>query len=170
MATPAVIRSGAIFNECGKFRTRLWRIWDTAKPRALWVLLNPSTAGEHKNDPTIWAIMDFTERWGFGGVEVCNVYDFRATDPKKLRDAHYPQSRENEAVLRTMMTTIAAEGGIVVVGCGTKVGPNRLLDFRVDAQLLGVPLYHLGLNTDGTPKHPLYIKRTTPTQKWGEPL
>jgi hypothetical protein len=145
----------------GEFRTRLWRIW-SEMPRVLWVMLNPSTAGEFVNDPTIETIIDFTQRWQrFGGIEVCNLYDFRATDPKALRDAGYPQSRQNESVLRLMMTAISEENGIVVVACGAHAQPTRLRNFVWDAAVLGVPLYHLGLNKGGSPKHPLYLKRDT---------
>ncbi len=154
------LTSGATISEDGRFRTRLWRIWSEA-PRVLWVMLNPSTADAIKPDPTLDTIIDFTQRWGFGGVEIVNLYDFRTPSPKVLREAGYPQSHDNEAVLRALMQTITNDCGIVVIACGAHAQPNRLHNFWWDSQLLGVPLYHLGRNKNGSPKHPLYLKRDT---------
>ena len=44
-------QSGAVFSAV--YRYLLWRAWDVALPRLLWVMLNPSTASEEKDDNTI---------------------------------------------------------------------------------------------------------------------
>ena len=46
-------KSGAVFSDCRKFRYALWRMWDEDKPLVMIIGLNPSTADEKVNDPTI---------------------------------------------------------------------------------------------------------------------
>lgn len=44
--------SGALFSPCRLYRYKLWRKWGDAPP-AVFVMLNPSTADEIDNDPTV---------------------------------------------------------------------------------------------------------------------
>lgn len=169
-AAPLIVTGGAIISEGGRFRSRLWRIWDTELPRVLWLMLNPSTAGVTVNDPTIKTIIDFTQRWGFGGIEVCNAYDFRTKSPALLKASRYPCSPTNGLMLRAMMDGITAERGKIVAAWGTHIQPNRAIDIRVDAQLISVPLWHLGLTKGGQPRHPLYVRRDTALQLLPVPL
>ena len=48
-----IIKSDALFSKDRVYRYALWRIWDLKKPKVLFIGLNPSTADEIKNDPTI---------------------------------------------------------------------------------------------------------------------
>jgi len=57
-------RSGAIFSDDGRFRYRLWRVWDRAKPQALFTMLNPSKAGAIENDPTVERQERRVRMWG----------------------------------------------------------------------------------------------------------
>lgn len=166
MVAGVVMESGAIISLCGQFRSRLWRIWDTELPRVLWVMLNPSTADENVNDPTIEAIIDFTQRWGFGGIEVCNAYAYRTKSPALLKAARYPIGPDNDRTLQAMMGAISEENGIVMAAWGAHIQAGRAHSIRTDAMLCSTPLYHLGLNKNGSPKHPLYIRRDTPRREW----
>ena len=56
--------SGAEISDCGKYRWKLWRIWDDSKPKILWIMHNPSTADAEKDDPTIRRIINFSKSWG----------------------------------------------------------------------------------------------------------
>lgn len=160
--------SGAVISEDGRFRTRLWRIWDPELPRVLWLMLNPSTAGPVEDDATVLKTVAFTKRWGrFGGIEIGNLYAYRTVSPGLLKFAHYPVGPGNDEVLRALMVSVVVEGlGCAVAAWGTHAQPNRALDVRTDAELLGVPLYHLGLNKGGSPKHPLYLPLDTEPQEW----
>ena len=46
-------RSTAIYSDCERYRYALTRVWDDTGKRALFVMLNPSTATEIQNDPTV---------------------------------------------------------------------------------------------------------------------
>ena len=78
-------KSGAVFSDCRKYRYTLWRIWDGNKPLVMIIGLNPSTADETSNDPTITRCKNFARSWGYGGVLVANLFGCRATSPNELR-------------------------------------------------------------------------------------
>jgi hypothetical protein len=57
----------AEFSDDMVYRTRLIRAWQWSKGRALFIMLNPSTATEKKLDPTIRRCLGFAYQWGMGG-------------------------------------------------------------------------------------------------------
>ena len=57
----------AIFSEERNYRYVLWRIWDKTKPKAMIIGLNPSTANENADDPTIRRLKSIMRYNGFGG-------------------------------------------------------------------------------------------------------
>lgn len=77
---------GAEFSEDRKYRFALWRIWDKSKPLVMFVGLNPSTANESDNDPTIKSVCRIAKSNGFGGVYMMNCFAYVSTDPKQLVD------------------------------------------------------------------------------------
>jgi hypothetical protein len=44
--------SEAVYSDCERYRYLLTRVWGSG-PKALFVMLNPSTATEVQNDPTV---------------------------------------------------------------------------------------------------------------------
>src|SRR5579862_6473284 len=82
--------SGAVFDHSGKFRYSLWRHWDDELPRVCFIMLNPSTADDLHNDPTIARCVSYAKRWRFGSLEVVNAFAYRATDPSKLARVRDP--------------------------------------------------------------------------------
>src|SRR5690606_11273664 len=61
---------GAEFSPCRTYRYALWRIWDEQRPTVTWVMLNPSTADEQADDPTIRRVLGFTRAWGAGSAVI----------------------------------------------------------------------------------------------------
>ncbi|HKV84961.1 MAG TPA: DUF1643 domain-containing protein, partial [Ktedonobacterales bacterium] len=102
-------QSGAVFS--GVYRYLLWRTWDAALSRLLWVMLNPSTAGETMDDPTIRRCVSFSRRWGFGGIEVVNLFALRAASPKELQRTPDQIGAEND---RYIAEAASRATGIVV--------------------------------------------------------
>jgi hypothetical protein len=145
--------SVAVYSDCEAYRYALTREWAAGR-RLLVVMLNPSTATEEANDPTVERCERRARGLGYGGFRVVNLFAWRATDPRALRAVADPIGPDNDAALDAG----ALWADDVLCGWG---GHGGLLgrDARVAALLraTGRPLFHLGLTGAGQPKHPLYI-------------
>src|SRR6478752_4672321 len=76
--------SGAEFSEDRKYRYMLWRVWDKRKAKVMFIGLNPSTANEREDDPTIKRVCAIAKHNGFGGVYMLNCFAYISTDPSLL--------------------------------------------------------------------------------------
>jgi hypothetical protein len=118
-------------------------------------MLNPSTADERTDDPTIRRCIGFARDWGYGGVEIVNIFALRATDPRELRLARDPIGRVNDRHVREA----AERSSAVVIAWGV----HGALRAR-GAAALGLlspraRLLALGWTRAGEPRHPLYLRR-----------
>lgn len=159
--TDLVMEMGALISPCSLFRYTLRRTWDGAKPKALVIGLNPSTADHRKNDPTITREITFATSWGCGALLKGNLFAYRATDPKEMRKAADPVGPDNDKHLLEMFN----EADIVVCAWGTGSSFMRR-DLAVAKLLQGKPLRCLGVTKEGHPRHPLYLKAGTPLENW----
>ena len=92
----------ALFSPCRTFRYRLGRRWSDG-PVLAFIMLNPSCADEHIDDPSVRRCIGFAQRRGYGGLEMVNLYAFLATDPAELRRAGYPIGPDNDQRMRPFM-------------------------------------------------------------------
>ena len=136
----------------GAYRYALWREWDPELPRALWILLNPSWANVTKDDPTLRRCVSFSRAFGYGALSVVNLFAFRTPQPEQLQQAADPVGSENDQHIRAAV----AQASTTIVAWGTN-GSLYGRDKAVLAQL-AQPLWCLGTNRDGSPRHPLYLK------------
>lgn len=143
----------------GNYRYNLWRIWDEQLPRVLWVMLNPSTADATKLDPTLCRIMDFSIRWGYGSLEVVNLYAWRSPDPKALLSAADPVGPLNNQHI----AEAAERAARIVVAWGAHKSTAKR-DREVLAMLAPREVYRLTVTRTGAPGHPLYVPSDTPLQ------
>ncbi|MEM6277122.1 MAG: DUF1643 domain-containing protein [Pseudomonadota bacterium] len=155
--------STAVYSDCENYRYMLTRVWDPQGQRALFIMLNPSTATEVQNDPTVERCERRARALGFGAFRVLNIFAWRDTDPKKMRAAADPIGPENDAAIRDSLDwahrVIAAWG---THGAHLDRGPQVAAMLRAS----GHPIYHLGLSKAGHPKHPLYIAYDQQPQLW----
>ena len=100
-------KAGAEFSKDRKYRYRLWREWNKTKPAVLFVMLNPSTADELVLDSTVSRCLSFAKEWGYGRLEVANLFALRATDPKELNKVEDPVGGS----LRLLQRDHAQQGG-----------------------------------------------------------
>jgi hypothetical protein len=148
---------GATLDSTGQYRYMLWRVWDCKAPRVAFVMLNPSTADASVDDPTIRRCIGFARTWGYGSLEVVNLFAYRATSPHILRAAVDPVGPDNEAHLLAIRQK--AEPVILAWGNqGSFLGRNQM----ILEQMVNIEnVYCLGLTTGGHPCHPLYLPAHT---------
>jgi len=157
--------STAVYSDCDRFRYLLTRTWDPGAPKALFVMLNPSTATETQNDPTVERCERRARALGFGAFRVTNIFAFRATDPRDLRAAGDPCGPGTDAAL----TEAALWADTILCAWGNH-GSFRQRDAQALALLraTGKPLFHLGLTRQGQPRHPLYVASAQMPLAWDD--
>jgi hypothetical protein len=156
-----MLKSGATFDATGKYRYRLWREWNGDLPRSVFLMLNPSQADAEANDPTIRACIGLATELGFGRLEVVNLFAYRSTDPKCLVRARNPVGKENDAHI----VRACADADAIVLAWGNHGGIRQRADevrCLLSTERYRADLFCFGLTKQGHPRHPLYVRRTTP--------
>lgn len=163
-------RKGADFSPCRTWRYALWRVWDweSHANNVMFIGLNPSTADENKDDPTIRRCINFAKSWGYGGIYMLNLYGFRATKPIDMVQFDDPVGPGNDEAFGYFRTRV----GLIVAAWGSlpvRWRPRVQWQTRI-AHVAGLcrPLHCLGMNADREPKHPLYIKGTQQPEPYGK--
>lgn len=147
------MKTDAVLSECKTYRYALWRTWDESKPYALFIGLNPSTADETEDDPTIRRCVGFAKAWGFGGLCVVNLFAYRATEPKDMMKAEDPIGPENDRWIKRL----SADAGVIVAAWGNS---GSFLGRSWTVTRMIPNLTCLKLNKSGEPVHPLYQPAT----------
>jgi len=143
------LKKQATFSSCRKYRYSLFRIWDEDKSLVLFIGLNPSTADEKEDDPTIRRCINFAKQWDYGGLIMGNLFAYRATQPSDLKQAIEPIGKENDKII----VELSKRADITVVAWGND-GYLHNRDKEV-LKLLTNPMC-LKINKSGQPAHPLY--------------
>jgi hypothetical protein len=151
----------AIIDPTNQYRYSLLRDWDESLPRVAFVMLNPSTADATLDDPTLRRCLGFAQMWGYGSLELVNLFAYRATNPQELKTAIDPIGPLNNDYLATAVTT--AEQTIIAWGNQGRLW-NRAE--QVLTLLSPRPLYHLGLTSQVQPRHPLYAPKSVNRILW----
>lgn len=150
----------ATISSSGVYRYDLVRQWGDGN-RVCWIMLNPSTADEDNDDPTIRRCIGFSQSWGFGSLVVVNRYALRTTHPRLLREHMDPRGPLNDGFianhLRDAELAVVAWGAFHVGGVFPVTGsPVNEIARRIQKSL-----FCLGTTKDGSPRHPLYVKGDT---------
>lgn len=150
-----------IFSPDRRYRYTLLHEWDQIfAPRLATVIaLNPSTADESDLDPTLRRIRSFCMAREMSGFCMLNLFGFRATDPTVMKAQGDPVGPENDRHILKW----ARQAEIVIVAWGTH-GSFRDRDRQVLSLLrtAGIQAFCWGLNQNGSPKHPLYLPKSSP--------
>jgi hypothetical protein len=157
--------STALYSDCERYRSALTRTWDETGKRLTFIMLNPSTATEVQNDPTVERCERRARTLGFGAFRVTNIFAWRDTDPRNMRAASDPIGPENDQTLLEACTWADQ----IVAAWGTH-GAHRGRGPEVATLLRnhGHASHHLGLSKAGHPKHPLYIAYSERPRPWQE--
>lgn len=146
---------GAFFSFDRLYRYSLYRIWNDTCPVLVFVLLNPSTADELRDDPTVKRCIARAMNTGFGGIEIVNLFAWRSMAPTGLLAAADPVGPQTN---RFIMQAVGRPKSLVICGWGT-LGKLRDRDVEVLDLIvkMGAVPHALKLNEDGSPHHPLYL-------------
>ena len=160
---PDGVIGGATFSPCGRYRQALTRDWtaEGASPRAiLFVGMNPSVAAADISDPTCHRELMFARDWGYSRYLKGNMLDWCATSPKDIpADAAMACSPDNIPALVAMAEE--AETLVMAYGKLHKRFNTVVMQVLTAMRATGKPLTCLGLNKDGSAKHPLYLRKDT---------
>ena len=144
----------ATFSPCRKYRYTLWRQWNSmfSSDYAMFIGLNPSTADENNDDPTVRRCIRYARDWGYAGLCMTNIFAFRATLPSDMMAVKNPIGDDNNNILIESAKNV----GIVVAAWGTH-GSYLGRDKEV---IKMIPyLTYLKLTKVGFPAHPLYLPK-----------
>ena len=150
------MKKDAVIDPTGLYRYSLSREWDTNAPRIAFVMLNPSSADAITDDPTLRRCINFAKSWGYGSLEVVNLFAYRTTKPAELNLVKDPIGSENDCYLKEAFTVADR----IIVAWGTR-GILRNRSKEVLSFLTGFEVYCLGTTKKGYPRHPLYLKSNT---------
>jgi hypothetical protein len=142
-----------------RYRYRLSRLWDRTKDCILWIMLNPSTATECVFDPTVRRCYEWSKAWGYGSMEVCNLFALRSTDPKLLLTAvPEPVGPLNDEKIEEVVRRAA----LVMVAWGTHPSVKKMDRAKKVLRILienGKAPFTLRVTKSGAPAHPLYLPK-----------
>jgi hypothetical protein len=147
----------AVFSPCMRYRYCLTRVWNHIASEAgvvSFIGLNPSTADETVNDPTVARCIQYAKSWGMDGMMMLNLFAYRATDPKVMKTQEEPVGLSND----TFLESSVEHSAIVVAAWGTH-GAHLERDRAVMKLLARFQIKCLGVTKDGHPKHPLYLRK-----------
>lgn len=154
----------ATFDRTRRYRYTLLRAWDRSLPRVGFVMLNPSTADATKLDPTCTRCFRYAKAWGFGSLEVVNIFALRSTDPKGLYLAEDPVGPANDRAIGRA----AKRASVIVAAWGNHAAlHDRSVRVRtILSRSAGNRLHHLRLTSKGEPSHPLYLPASLKPVRW----
>jgi len=127
----------------------------------MWIGLNPSTADEQQLDPTLTRIRSFSQREGFDGFWMANLFGLRTPHPKVMMADPDPVGTGNDDALLAAATR--CDKIVAAWGAG---GDFQERAAAVAQLLSGHKLWCLGTTQDGQPRHPLYVAGKTRLVRW----
>lgn len=165
----------AVMSTCGLYRLRLDRDIDMlGGPTIGFCLHNPSTADATRDDPTSRRGIGFAKAWGGSRLVFVNPWAGRATKPADLWRMIDPIGPDNDQHIGEAATECAESGGFMIVAWGAVKPPSayrasaqaRLQEIIALIKAQGCDIRSLGINADGSPKHPLYVRSDARPTRW----
>ncbi len=157
---------GAFFSPDRVYRYLLRRKIGVQRTTCLFIMLNPSTADEKRNDPTVSRCIGFAKHWGFGRLEVCNIFAYQATDPKELYDLEYPSQVIGPDNDKHIRHAVERADRVVCAWGNHGVLFDRGIYIRQAIMLQDKFPFAFKITNKGQPIHPLYQKADAPLITW----
>ncbi len=175
---PEGIRSSAHFSKCKQYRYILHRWWCTKEEdinSVMFLMMNPSTATEMVDDPTVKKCRMFAELWGFNHLMVTNIMAYRATNPKQLLTVDDAVGPDNLWFVRhhllrqppmNKMADLLAPAPFLVCAWGRIPKKLQYAEDQVMEIVREFNPHVLRLNKSGRPWHPLYLPNNSVPVPW----
>ncbi len=152
------MRGGAVIR--GDYRYLLWREWESDNKTVSFIMLNPSRADAQINDPTITRCIKFAQAWGYGRLEVVNLFAYRTSKPSLLKQVTEPIGKDND---RYILETVL-KSDKVILAWGNHGTWQKRDSYTLELLKKHSHIYCLGITKKGCPRHPLYLNRATQPQ------
>lgn len=168
---PASVSGQAAFSPCGRYRWWLERCWEPAaapSSRLLFIGLNPSLAGADRDDPTLRRLQGFARGWGFGALEVVNLFGRISPSPAVLKRLAEPVGTENDRWIAERLAACDA----VWLGWGNGGlwrDRHREVEALIGAIAAQKPVGCIGCTAAAQPRHPLYAPAASAWRPWAQP-
>jgi hypothetical protein len=161
---PSDVISTAVFSDCKRYRYELHRRWgnEPYKP-IMFLMMNPSTATEDLDDPTVRKCRTYASLWGYNHLMITNVMAYRATHPKDLFDVYDPVGTDN---LKSICRLLEDYKPFLVCAWGKLHKNLSYAEDDVMRRIVDYSPHVLRLNKDGKPGHPLYLPNNIKPEKW----
>lgn len=118
--------------------------------------LNPSTADEFRNDPTVHRDIERAARLEFGSLLKLNLFSIRSTDPRGMLKAEDPYGDWRD-VTQILDSAERHQAEMILATWGNHgARRRRSKEFTAEVNKRGLNLWAFDLNKTGEPIHPLY--------------
>jgi hypothetical protein len=159
---PDGVRGRAVFSPDRAYRYWLERGWDNRLPRFTYVLLNPSRATAHTDDPTTRKLQHLTAANGGGSYVLVNLFASIDTHQTGLHldTAVGESTSERDRWVRSAV--LQSDRIVIGWGAGNSAAPRASENRRsVQRQVRAIwpvlaahQLWCVGHNRTGSPRHP----------------
>lgn len=151
------------FSADRRYRYTLCRRWKPGERYVQFIGLNPSTADETLDDPTIRRLIGFAKQLEFPALCMTNLFAFRATDPRDMQVAKDPVGPDNDAVLEQV-----ARNAALIICCwgngGTFLGRSSSVARMLRSAQCALNCF--GTTKSGAPRHPLYLPNSAAVSRF----
>ena len=148
------MKGGAVIT--GDYRYLLWREWNNSNRTISFIMLNPNRADASFNDPTITRCINFAKSWGYGRLEVVNLFAYRTPKPSLLKQAAEPIGKDND---RYILESVERCDRVILAWGNHGLWQKQDL-YTLELLKNHNHLYSLGITKRGCPRHPLYLRST----------
>ncbi|MEH6667760.1 MAG: DUF1643 domain-containing protein [Psychrobacter sp.] len=154
----------ATISNCNLYRYNITRKWNLEGDNLVsFIGLNPSTADASKDDPTLLRCINFSKSLGFDGMILVNLFAYRSTSPKAMKEFINPIGEENDAyIIDAIMQTNKT------ILCWGNHGVHKSRDIEIHNLIRTYRELNFcfGKTLSNQPRHPLYLSRNTPLERF----
>ncbi|MCA1318393.1 DUF1643 domain-containing protein [Bacillus tianshenii] len=129
--------------------------WEENQKVVTFIMLNPSVADNRVCDPTLNRCVDYAKSWGFGGMNILNLFAFISPNPKDLLKVKDPIGEKNDEII----DRIISSSDEIVFAWGSDYGHYHGRNMTIVEKLKEHKPKCIFKSKKGHPRHPLFLKK-----------